>query len=145
MLNQLQSLLIYILDGRIEISNNLCEQRMKPIKLELENCQNIGSEEVAAKAAFMHSIFESCSLNKIRSEEYLTNLFKCLGQKNIDKVALLPCSYTKKILAIKFSHHLYYLLIGCFSVYIFEWGGKWDVHFIHLYLRFLELHQNKYL
>ena len=34
-------------DGAAEISNNLCEQRMKPVKLLLKNCMNIGSEYAA--------------------------------------------------------------------------------------------------
>ena len=33
----------------MQISNNLCEQRMKPVKLNLKNCQNIGSENAAEK------------------------------------------------------------------------------------------------
>jgi hypothetical protein len=45
--NQAETLRNFILDGNAEISNNLCEQRMKPIKLSLRNCQNIGSEGAA--------------------------------------------------------------------------------------------------
>ena len=60
--NQTETLRNFILDGNAEISNNLCEQRMKPIKLSLKNCQNIGSEEAAENAAFMHSLIESCLL-----------------------------------------------------------------------------------
>lgn len=43
-INQWKSLRNIIKDGAAEISNNLCEQRMKPVKLLLENCMNIGSE-----------------------------------------------------------------------------------------------------
>ena len=46
MLNQWKSLVNFIKDGRVQISNNLCEQRMKPVKLNLKNCQNIGSENI---------------------------------------------------------------------------------------------------
>lgn len=96
LLNQWDSLRNYILDGKVQISNNLVEQRMKTIKLDLKNCQNIGSEDAARKAAFMHSMFESCSLNKIRPLDYFTNLFRCY--KELDdpgKVAILPCYYQK--------------------------------------------------
>ena len=41
MLNQWKSLENFIKDGRVQISSNLCEQRMKPVKLNLKNCQNI--------------------------------------------------------------------------------------------------------
>lgn len=42
-LRQWDNLRNFILDGKAEISNNLVEQRMKPIKLDLKNSQNIGS------------------------------------------------------------------------------------------------------
>nr|WP_239469718.1 IS66 family transposase [Bacteroides caecigallinarum] len=39
-LNQWKSLKNILKDGAAEISNNLCEQRMKPVKLLLKNCMN---------------------------------------------------------------------------------------------------------
>ena len=44
LLSQLDSLRNFFFVVNAEISNNHCEQRMKPIKLDLKNCQNIGSE-----------------------------------------------------------------------------------------------------
>ena len=44
-INQWKSLKNILKDGAAEISNNLCEQRMKPVKLLLKNCMNIGSED----------------------------------------------------------------------------------------------------
>ena len=38
MLNQWESLRNFVLDGRVQLSNNLCEQRMKAIKLNLKVC-----------------------------------------------------------------------------------------------------------
>lgn len=61
--NNAETLRNFILDGNAEISNNLCEQRMKPIKISLKNCQKIGSDGAAENAAFMHSLIESCRLN----------------------------------------------------------------------------------
>ncbi len=78
LLNQWQSLKNFILDGRVEISNNLCEQRMKTVKLGMKNCQNIGSEDAARRQAIAHSLFESCSLNKIPPLEYMTDLFSSM-------------------------------------------------------------------
>lgn len=97
MLNQWDNLRNYILDGKVEISNNLVEQRMKPIKLDLKNSQNIGSEDAAKRHAFMHSLIESCSMNKIAPYEYLVNLlerYKTL--KEDEKPALMPCYYNKE-------------------------------------------------
>ncbi|MBU3839105.1 MAG: IS66 family transposase [Candidatus Phocaeicola faecigallinarum] len=48
-------------NGLAEISNNLCEQRMKPINLLLKNCMNIGSESVTMNSTFIFSLIESLS------------------------------------------------------------------------------------
>jgi transposase len=91
LLNQWESLRKFILDGRVQISNNLVEQRMKAIKLNMKVCQNIGSERAAENAAFIFSITESCSLNNIEVESYLEKVFRCLHLENVDKRSLLPC------------------------------------------------------
>lgn len=93
MLNQWSSLRTYIISGLVEISNNLCEQRMKPIKLTLKNCQNIGSEDAAERCAFLQSLTESCSLNKINPLEYITSLLDIIYKKEeiTNKTQLLPC------------------------------------------------------
>lgn len=78
--NQEQTLRNFVLDGNAEISNNLVEQRMKPIKLSMKNCQNIGSEDAAINAAFMHSIVESCRLNSKNPYQYLLALFRSVGK-----------------------------------------------------------------
>ena len=78
-----------------EISNNLCEQRMKVVKLNMKNCQNIGREKAAENAAFMFSLTESCTLNGINPESYLKEVLTIIKEgKNVDK-ALLPCYYNK--------------------------------------------------
>ena len=93
-LNQWKSLENFIEDGRVEISNNLCEQRMKAVKLNLKNCQNIGSEFAAENAAFVFSVTESCSLNGINPESYLEDVFRSiLFGTNKDKRDFLPCHY----------------------------------------------------
>lgn len=80
--------------GVVEISNNLCEQRMKAVKLNLKNCQNIGSEFAAENAAFIFSVTESCSLNGINPESYLEDVFRSiLFGTNKDKRDFLPCYY----------------------------------------------------
>ena len=73
-------------------SNNLCEQRMNPIKLSLKNCQNIGSEGAAENAAFMHSLIESCRLNDKNPFDYLCFLLRKMRASldDVGKRALLP-------------------------------------------------------
>ena len=93
-INQWKSLKNILKDGSAEISNNLCEQRMKPVKLLLKNCMNVGSEDAAENSAFTFSLIESCKLNGIDPQNYLKHLFECiLHGKDCDKKALLPCFY----------------------------------------------------
>uniref|UniRef100_UPI003FEEAFB9 IS66 family transposase n=1 Tax=Phocaeicola coprocola TaxID=310298 RepID=UPI003FEEAFB9 len=93
-INQWKSLKNILKDGSAEISNNLCEQRMKPVKLLLKNCMNIGSEDAAGNSAFIFSLIESCKLNDIAPQDYLKHLFECiLHGKDCDKKVLLPCFY----------------------------------------------------
>jgi transposase len=76
----------------VQISNTLCEQRIKPVKLNLKNCQNIGSENATENTAFVFSLTESCRLNGINTETYLEKLFKCIVSKETyDKWQLLLC------------------------------------------------------
>ena len=94
MLNQWKSLENITKCGYAEISNNLCEQRMKTVKLNLKNCQNIGSEEAAKNATFMFAITESCSLNGVKPVEYIKHLLDCIcNNSKQDKTSLLPCFY----------------------------------------------------
>ncbi|WP_223805052.1 transposase [Phocaeicola plebeius] len=64
-INQLKSLKNILKNGTAEIQNNLHEQRMKPVKLLLKNCMNIGSEDTTENSAFIFSLIESCKLNDI--------------------------------------------------------------------------------
>ena len=51
--------------GDAELSNNLCEQMMRHIKINLKNSQNIGSEKAAGNFCFMYSLVESCGFNAL--------------------------------------------------------------------------------
>ena len=65
-------------NGSAEISNNICEQRMKLVKLLLKNCMIICSEDAAENSAFIFSQIESCKLNDIDPQDYLQDLFECI-------------------------------------------------------------------
>ena len=93
-INQWKSLRNILKDGSAEISNNHCEQRMKPVKLLLKNCMYISSEDAAENSAFIFSLIESCKLNDIDPQDYMKHLFECiLHGKDCDKKALLQCFY----------------------------------------------------
>ena len=94
--NQWDHLSNILKSGVPEISNNLSEQRVKPIKLSLKNCLNIGSEEAAKKHAFMHSLAESSRLCSVNIADYFTSLFRHARStlSSDDLRGLLPNHYT---------------------------------------------------
>jgi len=96
--NQWDHLSNILKSGVPEISNNLSEQRVKPIKLSLKNCLNIGSEEAAKKHAFMHSLAESSRLCSVNIADYFTSLFRHARStlSSDDLRGLLPNHYTAK-------------------------------------------------
>lgn len=93
MLNLWESLRKFILDGQVQLSNSLCEQRMKPIKLSLKSCQNIASETATENASFMFSLMESCKLNNLKEEPYMETLFNCLCMEQVDWKLNFLCFY----------------------------------------------------
>lgn len=97
--------------GREEISNNLCEQRMKPVRLLLKNCMNIGSEDAAENSAFIFSLIESCKFNDIAPQDYLKHSFECiLHSKDCDNKVLLPCFINRDVKTKIFScEHFYFI------------------------------------
>lgn len=78
MLNQWQTFENIMKSGLPEISNNLCEQCMKPLKLSMKNSQNIGSEDAAKGHCFIHSLLESCRKLGVSIYDYLVALFRRL-------------------------------------------------------------------
>lgn len=110
-INQWKSLKNILKDGSAEISNNLCEQRMKPVKLLLKNCMNIGSEDAAGNSAFIFSLIESCKLNDIDPQDYLKHLFECiLHGKDCDKKPFCHVFINRNVKTKLFScGHFYFI------------------------------------
>lgn len=83
-------------NGDVELSNNLCEQMMRRIKMNLKTAGNIGSEGSAKHNAFMYSVIESCRMVGIKVDRYLHLLLQGLKKalKGDDLTHLLPCNCT---------------------------------------------------
>ena len=79
--------------GDAELSNNLCEQMMRHVKINLKNSQNIGSEDKAGNFCFMYSLVESCGFNSLSPMKYISHLLQSLRYaKSSDELRnLLPC------------------------------------------------------
>ena len=84
---------------------------MKPVKLLLKNCMNVGSEDAAENSAFTFSLIESCKLNGIDPQNYLKHLFECiLHGKDCDKKLFCHVSINRNVKTKIFScGHFYFI------------------------------------
>jgi transposase len=94
-LNQWNFLVRYLLDGRIECSNNRCEQSVKPFVINRKNFLFSSSVAGARATAIFHSFTETAKENGLDPFRYLTYIFRTAAGINLrgneDMVtALLP-------------------------------------------------------
>lgn len=82
----------YLLDGRIEIDNNLLENAIRPFALGRKNWMFNGSPRGAEAGAIFYSLIETCRANKIEPYKYLCAMLNqirfCKSQDDYKK--LLP-------------------------------------------------------
>ena len=93
--NQWMFLQRYILDGRIEISNNRCERSVKPFVINRKNFLFSESVSGAIATAVFHSLTETAKESGLNPHDYLSHIFRtAVGvnlRMNADLVeALLP-------------------------------------------------------
>jgi transposase len=84
----------YLLDGRLEISNNRAERSIKPFVIGRKNWLFANTVKGARASSVMYSIMETAKENGLKAYDYLTFLFKTLpnaAEQELD--ALLPWGY----------------------------------------------------
>ncbi|RBP35333.1 IS66 family transposase [Garciella nitratireducens] len=95
-LNQWDKLIAFMLDGRIEISNNRAERAIKPFVIGRKNFLFSKSPKGAQASAITYSIIETAKANNLNSFYYLTYLFEKLPNIDLDDMEeldqLLPWS-----------------------------------------------------
>jgi len=74
-LNQKESLYRMLEDGRLQLSNNLAEQKIRPVAMGRKNYLFSTSERGAAANAIAYTLIETAKLNGIIPYEYLKYLF----------------------------------------------------------------------
>jgi transposase len=94
-LNQWEHLAHYLLDGRIECSNNRCERSVKPFVINRKNFLFATSEAGARATAIYHSFTETAKENGLDPFRYLTHIFKTAAGVNLREnedmiISLLP-------------------------------------------------------
>ena len=89
--NHLPRLGAYLDDGRIEIDNNLIENKIRPLALGRKNYLFAGSRQGAQRAAMLYSFFGSCREAGVNEREWLHDVLLRIGQHPINRIEeLLP-------------------------------------------------------
>jgi len=72
--NHWEGLIRFLEDGRIEIDTNVVERSMRPIGLSRRNALFAGHDTGAANWACIASLVETCKLNRVDPQAYLTGV-----------------------------------------------------------------------
>jgi len=73
-LNQREGLLRFLEDGRVDLDTNPVERAIRPIALSRKNALFAGSDEGGENWAAIASLIETCKLNAVDPQRYLTDL-----------------------------------------------------------------------
>ncbi len=78
-------------DGRVELDNNLIENKIRPLALGRKNYLFAGSHDAAQRIAMMYSFFGSCQAHDINPYEWLKSVLDRISDtKMTDLKLLLP-------------------------------------------------------
>jgi transposase len=97
MLNQWPKLQNYLLDGRLEIDNNLVENAIRPVALGRKNYLFAGSHEGAKRAALVYSLVATAKLHEVEPFEYLQDIIGRISDYPYQQITdLLPANWKTK-------------------------------------------------
>jgi len=86
----------YISNGRLEIDNNLIENKIRPIALGRKNFIFIGSHEAAQRIAAIYTIMGTCKAHEVNPSDYLEWLLPKINEAKIIELHLFtPTAYKK--------------------------------------------------
>ncbi len=89
--NQWAALCVYLLDGELDIDNNVSERALRRIAVGRNNWQFIGSDNGGATAAMMFSLIATCERHHVNPFEYLRDVLTRIASHASSRLAeLLP-------------------------------------------------------
>jgi hypothetical protein len=95
--NRWDALSGFLLDGTLEIDNNLVENAIRPLALGRKNYLFAGSHKAAQRAAMAYSLLGTCKLHGVNPREWLTHvLTNILQTKYNDVPSLYPQNFSTK-------------------------------------------------
>jgi transposase len=96
-LSRWEGLTRFIDDGRIEIDSNIVERAIRPIALNRKNALFAGSDGGAENWAIVASLIETCKLNGVDPQAYITDVLKKIVDGHLaSKIdELMPWAYAQ--------------------------------------------------
>jgi hypothetical protein len=88
-LGQWPRLIVFLNHARIELSNNLAENSMRPVAVGRKNWVHIGSVDAGPRVAAILSVVETCRRLEIPVREYLADVLPGLADRKVAEVAAL--------------------------------------------------------
>jgi transposase len=96
-LNQWPKLQNYLLDGRLEIDNNLVENAIRPVALGRKNYLFAGSHEGGKRGALVYSLVATAKLQGVEPFEYMKDIIGRIADYPHKQIAdLLPANWKEK-------------------------------------------------
>jgi len=95
MLNQWDSLMMYSVDGRLEIDNNASERGIKTFVIGRKNWLFFDQPAGATAGAVIYSLIQTCKLHEVEPYEYFKHVLKAIPYADTEEklIALLPFNY----------------------------------------------------
>jgi hypothetical protein len=85
----------FLLDGRLEIDNNLVENAIRPIAVGRKNYLFAGSHEAAQRIAIVYTFVNACKQNRIAPYAWLLDVLPRIYRHPINRIEeLLPQNWT---------------------------------------------------
>ena len=84
-------LTVYTTDYKLQIDNNLVENKIRPVAIGRKNYLFMGSHQHAQYSAMMYSFFASCALNGLNPEQWLQDVIENIASTPKEEIyTLLP-------------------------------------------------------
>jgi transposase len=84
----------YTTDGRLEMTNNAVERKIRPLAMARKSYLFAGSDSGGIRAAAMHTLIESARMNRLDPEAYLRDVLARIADHPINRIGeLLPWNW----------------------------------------------------
>jgi transposase len=93
-LSRWTALMRYTTDGRLEMTNNAVERKIRPLAMARKSYLFAGSDSGGIRAAAMHTLIESARMNGLDPEAYLHDILTWIADHPINRIGeLLPWNW----------------------------------------------------